>query len=388
MSASTRFGAFPLDLTDEQEARAARLHREAIVIDLLYWGPASHSAYTPAMEAELRSSYANHRSTMTSIMEALHQPHRRALAGSMPELRDIWEASGVTAGSLQLPVGDARELLAGAAYMTAVTDGVDWMRKVNTADDIVQAKAQGQLAWFGNCQPINPISRDLTLLEHARDLGLRMLMLTYNQQDHVGAGGTEIHDAGLSAFGRRVVRHCNDLRIVVDTAHCGPQTTLDACRTSATPVVASHTSSKAVFAHDRGKSDDVLKALADTGGVIGIVTVPFFIGPPRTADLHTWADHVEHVAEVVGVEHVGIGTDWPMPGPMWSLELVADFASQNGFRGEEHAIDDTAYTMVGFDDYRDMVNFARVLVARGWSDEDVTAVLGGNALRVLRSVLG
>lgn len=388
MSVSTGFGVFPLGLTEEQEARAARLHREAIVIDLLYWGPASHRAYTAAMGEELRSSYANHRSTTTSIMEALHQPHRRALAGTMPELRDIWAASGITAGSLQLPVGDAHELLAGAAYLTAVTDGLDWMRKVNTAEDIVQAKALGQLAWFGNCQPIQPVSRDLTLLDHARDLGLRMLMLTYNQQDHVGAGGTEIHDAGLSAFGRRVVEHCNDLRLVVDTAHCGPQTTLDACRTSSAPVVASHTSSKAVFAHDRGKSDDVLKALADTGGVIGIVTVPFFIAPPRTADLNTWADHVEHVAGVVGVEHVGIGTDWPMPGPMWSLELVADFAAQNGFRGEEHAIDDTAYTMTGFDDYRDMVNFTRVLVGRGWSDEDVTAVLGGNALRVFRSVLG
>ena len=118
------------------------------------------------------------------------------------------------------------------------------------------------------------------------------------------------------------------------------------------------------------------------------MTVPFFIAEPRTADLHTWANHVEHVAGLVGVEHVAIGTDWPMPGPMWSLELVADFAAQNGFRGAEHQIDDTAYTVKGFDDYRDMVNLTRVLVARGWSDEDITAVLGGNALRVLREVLG
>jgi membrane dipeptidase len=213
-------------------------------------------------------------------------------------------------------------------------------------------------------------------------------MLTYNMQDHVGAGGTEIHDAGLSGFGLRVVERCNDLGIVVDTAHCGPQTTLDACKASRAPVVATHTSAKAVFAHDRGKSDDVLRAIAGTGGVIGIVTVPFFIGPRRAADLNTWADHVEHVAGLVGVEHVAIGTDWPMPGPMWSLELVAEFAANNGFRGEEHAIDDTGYTLKGFDDYRDMVNLTRVLVCRGWSDADITAVLGGNALRVFRDVLG
>ena len=381
-------GRYPLGLSDEQEARAARLHSESVVIDLLYWGPLSHRGYTPAMEQQLKDSYAGHRNTMTSIMEALHQPHRRALAGEMPELKDVWAASGITAGTLQLGVGDHESLLSTASYLTAVTDGLDWMRKVSVADDILQAKAQGQLAWIANCQPTVPISRDLTLLDHAHDLGLRMLMLTYNQQDHVGAGGTEVHDAGLSAFGRTVVRHLNDLRVVVDTAHCGPQTTLDACRWSTSPVVASHTSSRAVFAHDRGKSDDVLKALASTGGVIGVVTVPFFIGPPRTADLNTWADHVEHVAEVVGVDHVGIGTDWPMPGPMWSLELVADFAAQNGFRGEEHQIDDTGYTLKGFDDYREMINLTRVLVARGWSDEDVTAVLGGNALRVFRDVLG
>jgi membrane dipeptidase len=215
-----------------------------------------------------------------------------------------------------------------------------------------------------------------------------MLMLTYNKQDAVGAGGTELHDAGLSAFGREVVAYLNDSRIIVDTAHCGPQTTLDACRYSKAPVVASHTSSKAVFAHDRGKADDVLKALADTGGVIGVVTVPFFIAEPKTADLNTWANHVEHIAELVGPQHVAIGTDWPMPGPMWSLELVADFAAQNGFRGEEHQIDSTGYTMVGFDDYREFSNLSRVLVARGWSDDDILGVLGGNALRVIREVLG
>jgi membrane dipeptidase len=382
------FGDFPLDLTEEQEQRAARLHADSIVIDLLYWGPTSHRAYTAAMEAELRASHAVHQDAGRASLEAMHLPARKAIAGEMPELRDIWAASGITAGSVQIQVGDPKLLLESAGYLNAAPAGLEWVRRVNSAGDIVQAKEAGQLALFGHCQPITPVSRDLSLLDHAHDLGLRVLMLTYNQQDAVGAGGTEIHDAGLSAFGKRVVAHCNELGIIVDTAHCGPQTTLDACATSKTSVMATHTSAKAVFDHDRGKSDDVLKAVASTGGVIGIVTVPFFIGPPRKADLNTWADHVEHVAELVGVEHVGIGTDWPMPGPMFSLELVADFAAQNGFRGAEHAIDDTGYTLGGFDDYRDMVNLTRVLVNRGWSDDDVRAVLGGNALRVFREVLG
>jgi membrane dipeptidase len=382
------FGDYPLELTQEQEQRARRLHEESVVIDLLYWGPASHRAYTTAMEAELRASHAVHQDALRTSMEAMHLPARMAMAGTFPELRDIWAASGITAASVQLQVGDATLLLESAGYLNAVAAGLDWVRRVNTAEDIVQAKAQGQLALFGHCQPITPVSRDLSLLAHAHDLGLRVLMLTYNQQDAVGAGGTEIHDAGLSAFGKRVVRQCNDMGIVVDTAHCGAETTLSACRESGAPVIASHTSAKSVFAHDRGKSDDVLRAVAGTGGVIGVVTVPFFIGPPRKADLNTWADHVEHVAELVGVEHVGIGTDWPMPGPIFALDLVADFAARNGFRGAEHAIDDTGYTLAGFDDYRDMPNLTRVLVGRGWADDDVRAVLGGNALRVFREILG
>lgn len=384
----SEFGVYPLGLTDEQEERATRLHAESIIVDMLYWGPASHRAYTPAMEEELRAKYAVHRSALANVMDALHQPVRWAIDGRMPQLRDIWAQSGITAASVQTQVGDPMLLLESAGYLNAAVSGLDWIRQVDTADDIVAAKAEGQLALFGQCQPVTPIARDLRLLDYARDLGLRILMLTYNHQDAVGAGGTEIHDAGLSAFGQEVVALCNDNKIIVDTAHCGPQTTLDACRFSRAPVVATHTSAKGVFAHDRGKSDDVLRALADTGGVIGIVTVPFFMAPPRQADLNTWADHVEYVAELVGVEHVGIGTDWPMPGPMFSLELVADFAAKNGFRGAEHQIDDTAYTLKGFDDYRDMVNLTRVLVCRGWSDDDIQAVLGGNALRVFRAVLG
>lgn len=384
----TDFGTYPLGLSDADEARARQLHADSIVIDMLYWGPLSWRGYTPAMEQELRDKYAVHQNALGNTMDALHQPARWAMAGKFPELHDIWAASGVTAGSLQTQVGDPVLLLETLGFLNAAVSGLDWIRKVDTADDIVAAKAQGQLALFGQCQPTVPVSRDLRLLDHARDLGLRILMLTYNHQDAVGAGGTEIHDAGLSAFGQQVVAHCNENKIIVDTAHCGPQTTLDACKYSTAPVVATHTSAKGAFAHDRGKADDVLRALADTGGVIGIVTVPFFIAPPRTADLNTWANHVEYVAELVGVQHVGIGTDWPMPGPMFSLELVADFAQKNGFRGAEHQIDDTGYTMKGFDDYRDMVNLTRVLVARGWNNEDIAAVLGGNALRVFREVLG
>jgi len=107
--------------------------------------------------------------------------------------------------------------------------------------------------------------------------GLRSFMLTYNLMNELGVGCTERVDAGLSRFGLDVVRHCNEIGMMVDVSHCGDATTLDACRHSRHPVNANHTAARTVFPHARGKSDQGLRAIAETGGVIGIVAVPAFL---------------------------------------------------------------------------------------------------------------
>ena len=119
--------------------------------------------------------------------------------------------------------------------------------------------------------------RDLSAFDKAYAKGLRSYMLTYNRMDNVGVGCTERVDAGLSTFGVEVVKHCNDIGMIVDVSHCGHLTTLDACRHSKKPVNANHTSSRSLSSHARGKSNEALRAIAETGGVIGVVALPIFL---------------------------------------------------------------------------------------------------------------
>jgi membrane dipeptidase len=166
-------------------------------------------------------------------------------------------------------------------------------------------------------------------------------------------------NGGVSEFGAKVIGRLNDLGIVVDTAHCNEQTVLDACKISERTVIASHTAAFARFAHDRGISDRAAEAIAATGGIIGVVAVPFFLGR-GTSTIETMLDHIDHFVSLVGWQHVAIATDWPLAPPKWVLEKRTPMLVANGFR-KEHGIT-PAQNLVGFDDYRDFPNITRGLV--------------------------
>ena len=147
-----------------------------------------------------------------------------------------------------------------------------------------------------------------------------------------------------------------------------------------------HTFCLAVSQHDRAKRDDLLRAVADTGGYVGILVVPFFISDRADVTLETAVRHLEHAAEICGIDHVGIGTDW---GTMYPREL-ADKLNQEmnviGFR-PEHRVDWNAH-MPDFRTWEDWPNITRRLVQRGFSDEDIQKILGLNFLRVFERVAG
>jgi membrane dipeptidase len=382
------FGVYDFGLAKDQEIRAQRLHTESLIIDLMYWGPVSYRSFDDKLEARLVAMYEMHRDPMKAVFEAFEIGGRLAVEGKYPEFHDAWLASGLTAGQYPLMIGSQEALLASASHLNMMVDRLPWVRKALRADDIVEAKKLGQLAYFGLCQPIEPVSRDLRLLEWAYDFGLRILQLTYNDQDFVGAGCTDRTNAGVSNFGRSVIARCNELGIIVDTGHCGRQTTLDACAMSNKPVIASHTTCAAVYRHDRGKTDAELEAIAATGGVIGLVTAPILLESVKKATINTWLDHVEHVARVVGHEYVAVGTDFPPAGPKWTAQRLSEFAHTHGFRAADHGTNDTTFNLPGFDDYRDLPNLTRGLVSRGWSDDQIRGALGLNALRVFRAVCG
>jgi membrane dipeptidase len=383
------FGRFDYGLSPAEEARAGRLHGESVICDLLYWGPCAYLSCTPEMERELEAFWERSRDPIWTSLLGIFQAQRLAARGNFPSFKECWDASGLTAGSRMLDGFSSVEyLLFCLGHNQAMFDGLPWVRKALCAEDIRRAKAEGKHAAWLNTQLMRGVDESFPrLLEAAHAAGLRMVMLTYNTMNILGSGCTERTDAGISRAGARAIAAMNELGIIVDTAHCGRQTTLDACRLSKKPVVASHTSAKGVFACDRGKSDEELRRLAGSGGVIGLVTNPQFLGPGREVDMWKWLDHLDYIVDLVGWEHAAIGTDWPMPLPKATLQKAhSRFVEDSGWP----VPDPTIFTdnLIGFDDYRDLPNITRGLVKRGYGDQQIRGILGENFLRVFQEVCG
>ncbi len=384
--------SFPFDLTSAEEERARRLHRDSIVFDFLsqhVGGAHIYAAYPDELKADLQHSLRTAGPGWRPILTAAYWPYQVALRGASSMVHDWYVASGLTCGTYSVPVYDQRNDDADwFDALVAAPAGLPWFRYVTTAKEIRRAKAENAVSFFGHWQPVRPIPADLIAVDDAYRRGLRSLMLTYNRADQVGAGCTAPEDTGLTPFGRDLVKHCNEIGLIVDTSHCGLRTTLDACKVSSKPVTANHTCARAVTDVARGKSDDVLKAVADTGGVIGIVTVPFFISRDRNPTIEAMLDHVDYVANLVGWQHVAIGTDYPLQAPIEIALLLTGPAlnADLGFRAEDNL--DPRDRTIGFEDYRDLPNITRGLVKRGYSDEQIAGILGENALRVFESVCG
>lgn len=382
------FGQFDFGLSAEDEARARRLHDEALIVDGLCWGPLGYRAITPEMDEEIRwaaKRWDHHPVDFFSF--TLQQPLRWAARGRLPALRECFDASGVTVGTVDIITNGYERLAQTTRSAIAAFDALDWLSKATTRADVEAAKAAGGHAIIMRTQPTLSHARDLELIDASYDLGLRLCQLTYNWADFVGGGCLE-DVIGLTDFGRKLVRHLNDRGVIVDVAHGGRQTMLDACEASDAPVICSHTTLNSVFEHGRAARDEQVEAIAATGGVVGIVAVPAFLSPDPVVDVNAFLDHVDRAVKVAGVEHVSIGTDWPNYGPKWMFEeMFAKFASSVGFR-EQDGFHKPAENLGGFDDYRDFPNITRGLVARGYDDAAVRGILGENFLRVLGEVCG
>jgi membrane dipeptidase len=388
VSATVAPASYDFGLTEAQEARAGRLHRESIVIDLLpqHAGGDIFAHYPPELQKEFAATIDAAGGGFRGFRAAEYWPYEMSMQGKSDLIFEWFKESGLTCGTYDVPVGSDPDF-DDLPDLTRRYAQLPWLRYVTRAEEIRQAKREGVIAFFGNWQPVFTARRDLALLDDAYARGLRSFMLTYNQMDNIGVGCTERVDAGLSAYGVKVVKHCNDLGIIVDVSHCGPLTTLDACRHSKKPVTANHTCVRHLSGHARGKTDEALRAIADTGGVIGIVTLPIFLTRESHATIDHMLDHMEYIAHLVGWRHVAIGTDHPLQAPNWlQKKIFASVLAGLGFRPEDRL--DTTKLLVGYENCRDLPNITRGLVKRGFSDEQIRGILGENALRVFTEICG
>jgi membrane dipeptidase len=285
------------------------------------------------------------------------------------------------------------------SYEAAVQDLATWhgvfnqyrdkVIHVRRTDDILQAKREGKFAVMLGFQNGTHLNRDLRNVDFFYHLGIRQIQLTYNELNALGAGSTERVDTGLSDFGVEVVHRMNDLGMLVDLSHCGIKTTLDAIELSKKPVIFSHTNCRALNDNMRCKNDEQIRKLAAKGGVMGITTVNFFVSNKPRSTLDDYIAHIEHVVKLVGVDHVGIGTDSSIPG--WRSNFPTekafwDFHSQFKFKP---GADVRWPPFIEELDVPEKFHVIRKrLIQKGFSTTDVAKILGGNFLRIYREILG
>jgi len=262
--------------------------------------------------------------------------------------------------------------------------------KVNSVDDIRQAKAQGKVGVIYGFQNAAMMGNDASRVAIFANLGVKVIQLTYNPRNQIGDGSMVPENHGLTEFGREVVHELNRNRVLVDLSHSGEQTCLDAVAVSRQPIIISHTGCRAVTDLPRNKTDRELKLVAERGGFVGIYFMPFLAinRQPMAADLIA---HIEHAIQVCGEDHVGIGTDGSVPQiddmPAYLNALKQEVEQRRatgiGAAGERADIVKFLPDLVGVNKFR---RLAELLEQRGHSTTRIEKILGLNFLRAAEQV--
>ncbi len=216
-------------------------------------------------------------------------------------------------------------------------------------------------------------------------LGQRISQLTYNSQNRIGTGSMEDRDGGISDFGEDIVLRMNEVGMAVDVGHCGDQTTLDAFDISTKPVLVTHSNARALnFGYARNKTDDAIRKMAQNGGVMGITMVRSFVSGEEPTTIEQLLDHFDHVAALVGVEHVGIGADTDIRGG-YDASPPESWAQIGGRYRDQYKFRDKI-DMDEMPTQKRTYLLTEGLIRRGYSDDDIKLMLGDNFKRVLKEI--
>jgi microsomal dipeptidase-like Zn-dependent dipeptidase len=259
-----------------------------------------------------------------------------------------------------------------------------------SADDIRLARETGRTAIFFGSQNPSCIEDDIGLVEVLHRLGLRFMQLTYNNQSLLATGCYEVEDGGLTRMGREVVAEMNRVGMVVDMSHSGERSTLAAIEHSSRPIAITHANPASWHKALRNKSDRVLKALAESGGMLGFSVYPHHLKDGSACTLHSYCEMIARTADLMGIERLGIGTDLCQDQPDSIVEWmrVGRWTKKIDY-GEGSASAPGFPPMPGwFADNRDFGKIAGGLKAAGLSDADVAAVMGGNWMRFMAESFG
>ena len=257
------------------------------------------------------------------------------------------------------------------------------LMRVDSVADLDRLKGSGKIGVLLGVQN-SAHFQSVDDVDFFHGLGQRVSQLTYNARNLIGNGATERRDEGLSDFGVSIVERMNKIGMAVDVSHCGDRTTLDAFEVSKKPVLITHSNCRALVpGHPRLKTDEAIKKMAASGGVMGITGVRMFVKSDEPTTIEHTLDHFDHVAKLVGVDHVGVGSDMDLDGyddmpPEENKRLRAGYKGSYGFREK---ID-----IEGLDHPRRMFDLTEGLIRRKYEDRDIELILGGNFKRVLAQI--
>ncbi len=332
-----------IELTKSQEERAMRIHKEAIVVD-------SHcdtlGGLFPAFRKEARKLWEKSEEGQIDIPRLLE-------GGVTCQTFAMFTASGPVPTDATVKALKMAEKFYEAAEMSP-----DFVT-VTTHNEIVKAKKEGKTAGLLSLEGAEPLMGELALLRMFYKLGVRMISFAWNYRTPFADGlGAKRAESKLPELGVQALEEMAKLGVVFDVSHLTDSVFWDVNDVVKGPFIASHSNCRDLHHHDRNLKDDMIKALADHNGVMGMNYLGAFVGKDKP-DLPEMVDHIDHIVKLVGPDHVGLGSDYDGGG---RLPLLNDTSM--------------------------VPNLTREMVKREYSDEDILKILGGNHMRVFKEVIG
>ena len=350
-------------------ARAVRLVEETVVIDML-----NQFRFPDFAEKPPRSQKWMNR------------------VGSFAEQDwEVYRSSGIDVFALGHGAGSYEEAVKYFADWNGFLAQYDqWFMRIDDMRDVERLAGSGRVGVLLTFQGSDHF-RNAPDVDTFYALGQRVSQLTYNYQNRLGSGFLETKDGGLSVFGGEIVARMNGVGMAVDLSHCGDRTTLDGIAASKKPVIFSHASARALAPdHARCKTDEMIRGLARTGGVMGIPFLRMMIRADEPVTIEHVIDHFDHVVKLVGVDHVGVGSDMDVvgnPNPV-NGEPMRETPNWDRYRLHTDEKGQWMLTIRGLDHPRRMFDLTDALIRRGYTDAQIRLILGGNWRRVMGAVQG
>jgi len=299
--------------------------------------------------------------------------------------------SGVTAVHVTLVYHEmARETLTRFAQWNKLFElNSDLIMPIMSMADVQLAKSTGKVGIFFGAQNCSPIDDEIGLIEVMRKQGLLIMQLTYNNQSLLATGCYEKNDSGITRFGKQSIEEMNRVGMIIDMSHSAERSTLEAIDISSRPICISH--ANPIFAHDalRNKSDEVIKALASKGGLLGFSLYPFHLPNGSECTLNDFCEMIAKTADLVGVDHLGIGSDLCLNQPQEVLEWMRNGKWSKAMDYGEGSSSNSGWPddLPWFKDEHGMENIYNGLIKYGFQKKEANQILGGNWFNFLESGL-